>query len=83
MATVRQDWKEPKSHNETKRGMTMELTYTKVGDYLILNLTADTDEDASLPPMGKYGRLRERFLKEHHHGTDTSMLLTGRLEPHL
>ena len=61
----------------------MELTYTKVGDYLIPDLTADTGEDAGLAPMGRYGRLRERFLKEHHHGTYTSMLLTGRLEPHL
>ena len=61
----------------------MELTYTKVGDYLIPNLTADTGEDAGLAPMGRYGRLRERFLKEHYHGTYTSMLLTGRLEPHL
>ena len=34
-------------------------------------------------PLGKYGRLRETFLKEHHKGTYTSMLLTGRLEPHL
>ena len=33
--------------------------------------------------MGKYGRLREHFLKEHHHGTYISMLLTGRLESHL
>ena len=61
----------------------MELTYTKVGDYLIPDLTADMDEDAMPAPMGRYGRLRERFLKEHHHGTYTSMLLTGRLEPHL
>ena len=34
-------------------------------------------------PLGKYGRLRETFLQEHHSGTYTSMLLTGRLEPHL
>ena len=61
----------------------MELTYTRVGDYLIPDLTADAGEDAGLAPMGRYGRLRERFLKEHHHGTYTSMLLTGRLEPHL
>ena len=83
MATVRQDQKEPKSCNETKRRMTIELTYTRVGDYLIPDLTADTGGDAGLAPMGRYGRLRERFLKEHHHSTYTSMLLTGRLEPYL
>lgn len=60
---------------------TMELTYTKVGDYLIPDLAMDGEEEAT--PLGKYGMLRETFLKEQHHGTYTSMLLTGRLEPHL
>ena len=55
----------------------------EVTDYLMSNLTADRDEDTELAPIGRYGRLRERFLREYHHGTYTSMLLTGRLEPHL
>ncbi|MCM1239875.1 MAG: TnpV protein, partial [Lachnospiraceae bacterium] len=29
-------------------------------------------------PLGKYGMLRQSFLMEHHRGTYTSMLLTGR-----
>ena len=62
---------------------TMELTYTKVGDYLIPDLALDGADEAEETPLGKYGMLRESFLKEHHHGTYTSMLLTGRLEPHL
>ena len=61
----------------------MELTYTLVGDYYIPNLILDGQEEREKMPLGKYGRLRERFLQEHHHGTYTSMLLTGRLEPHL
>ena len=60
-----------------------ELTYTQVGDYLIPDLTMDGESEAEEMPLGKYGMLRETFLKEHHHGTYTSMLLTGRLEPHL
>ena len=60
-----------------------ELTYTKVGDYLIPDLTLGGEDDLEEYPLGKYGRLRETFLKEHHHGTYTSRLLTGRLEPHL
>ena len=60
-----------------------ELTYTKVGDYLIPDLILDGQEEMEEYPLGKYGMLRETFLKEHHHGTYTSMLLTGRLEPHL
>ena len=62
---------------------TMELTYTKVGDYLIPDLAMDGADETEETPLGKYGMLRESFLKEHHHGTYTSMLLTGRLEPHL
>ena len=57
------------------------LTYTKVGDYYFPNLALDGDEDET--PLGKYGLLRQTFLQEHHHGTYTSMLLTGRLMPHL
>ena len=57
------------------------LTYTKVGDYYFPNLELDGDEDET--PLGKYGLLRQTFLQEHHHGTYTSMLLTGRLMPHL
>ena len=60
-----------------------ELTYTKVGDYFIPDLMLDGEDETEEYPLGKYGRMRETFLKEHHHGTYTSMLLTGRLEPHL
>ena len=60
-----------------------ELTYTKVGDYLIPDLLLDGEDETEEYPLGKYGMLRETFLMEHHHGTYTSMLLTGRLEPHL
>ena len=60
-----------------------ELTYTRMGDYLIPDLTLGGEDDLEEYPLGKYGRLRETFLKEHHHGTYTSRLLTGRLESHL
>lgn len=56
------------------------LPYTKAGAYFIPDLVMDGEDDT---PLGKYGMLRETFLQEHHHGTYTSMLLTGRLEPHL
>ena len=63
--------------------MTMELTYKQAGDYLIPDLEVDGAEDLEEMPLGKYGMLRETFLEEHHPGTHTSMLLTGRLYPHL
>ena len=58
----------------------MELTYTKCGDYYIPNLALDGETSQ---PLGRFGQLREKYLREHHHGTYTSMLLTGRLNPHL
>ena len=60
-----------------------ELTYTKVGDYLVSDLVMDGEDELEEMPLGKYGMLREDFLKEHHSGTYTSMLLTGRLTDHL
>ena len=58
----------------------MELTYTKVGDYYIPDLAFD---DCAECEIGVYGQMRQRFLKEHHSGTYTSMILTGRLWEHL
>lgn len=51
-------------------------TYRKEGDYYLPNL--------ELPPvpeyqLGKYGRLRRTYLKEHHHAIYTSLLLSGKL----
>ena len=60
-----------------------QLTYTKVGDYYLPDLALDGEDELEEMPLGKYGMLRETFLKENHPGTYTSMLLTGRLFPHL
>ena len=55
-------------------------SYTKVGDYLLPNLTIDESEQQ---PIGKYGRLRKRYLKEHRRALYTNLLLTGKLDQHL
>lgn len=60
-----------------------ELTYTNMGDYLIPDLIPDGADEMEEAMPGKYGMLRERFLKEQHHGTYTAMLLSGRLVGHL
>lgn len=57
----------------------MDLTYTRNGDYLFPALYL---EDANLP-IGKYGLLRKRYLKEHKRGWYSSLLLTGKLDEHL
>lgn len=59
------------------------LAYRECGEYLIPELELDGEKEAENIPLGKYGMLRQSFLMEHHRGTYTSMLLTGRLLPHL
>jgi hypothetical protein len=58
----------------------MDGTYTQVGDYLLPNLTIDESEQQ---PIGKYGRMRKRYLKEYRPVLYTKLLTTGRLDQHL
>ncbi len=55
-------------------------TYRQEGDYFVPNLTmSDTDTYH----LGKYGRMRRSFLKEHHPALYSTMLLNGTLSQHL
>ena len=58
----------------------MELTYTQVGDYLIPNIAAP---DAPHHTLGKYGRMRRTYLKEHRPILWERMILNGTLWEHL
>ena len=58
----------------------MELTYTKVGDYYIPDIALDNDAEYDI---GIYGRMRQRFLEEHHPGVYSRMFLFGELWKHL
>lgn len=57
-----------------------ELTYTRVGDYYIPNLKLTEQPDK---PIGKYGRMRQRYLKEYRPALYSSLLLSEKLYPHL
>jgi len=56
------------------------LRYVWCGDYLIPDLTLNVK---TYPPLGKYGRMREMYLREHRHLLYSTMLLSGRLDDHL
>ena len=56
------------------------LAYIKVGDYYIPDFILDNQPDKEI---GIYGQMRERYLKEHHPGRYSHMLLYGTLYPHL
>ena len=55
-------------------------TYTQVGDYLLPDLIID---EAEQQPIGKYGRMRKRYLKEHRPILFSNLLLSGKLDQHL
>lgn len=57
-----------------------ELTYTRNGDYLIPDLTL-TEQPRK--PLGKYGRMRKKYLQEHRPILWNQMILSETLYPHL
>ena len=57
-----------------------EITYTQVGDYLLPNIVLKQPENAEI---GKYGRMRWKYLKEHRRVLFTNLLLTNKLTEHL
>ena len=55
-------------------------TYTIIGDVFLPNLVIG---EAEQRPIGKYGRMRKRYLKEQHSLLYSALLLSGKLYPHL
>ena len=55
-----------------------ELTYHREGDYLIPDLIPP-----EIPRIGVWGKRRREFLRKHHDGIYTGLLLSGKLNAHL
>ena len=58
--------------------MKTELTYHREGDYLIPNLIPPAS-----PRIGVWGIRRRDYLRKHHDGIYTGLLLSGKLNAHL
>lgn len=58
----------------------MNITYSQCGDYLIPNILLLGEEQQSI---GKYGRMRKRYLKDHRPVLYSNLLLSGKLYEHL
>ena len=56
-----------------------ELTYTRVGDYEIPNLTLSDPPD--VPALGRYGTMHKTYLREEKPALYASLLLSERLYP--
>ena len=55
-------------------------TYTAVNGVLLPDLVLDAQPPG---PLGKYGRMRKRFLEQKHDGTFSALVLSGKLTQHL
>lgn len=53
-------------------------TYTQAGDFLLPDLDVEECE-----PIGKYGRMRKRYLKEHRPILFSELILSDKLYSHL
>ena len=58
----------------------MEITYRKCGDYYLPNIGLPEQPKG---PLGKYGRMRKQYLKEHRPILWERMILNGTLFSHL
>lgn len=56
-------------------------TYRQEGDYLLPNLALPPNEPVH--QIGKYGRMRKRYLKEYRRALYSCLLLSGKLHEHL
>ena len=59
----------------------MEMTYTKIGDYYFPNIIHK--ETKQRENIGKYGRLRLEYLKQHKRGEYICLRIEGGLNKHL
>lgn len=57
----------------------MNLTYTKFGDYLIPNITIKE----TFKSIGRFGRMRRKYLQEENQILYNDLILTENLFPHL
>lgn len=57
-----------------------EITYSKCGDYFLPEIALSEQETK---PLGKYGRLRRIYLREHRQALFSHLVLSEKLFPHL
>ena len=56
------------------------MNYKQAGDYLIPDLSLNTEQ---MPPLSKYGRMRRTYLQEHRPILMNDLLLSGKMDGHL
>ena len=57
------------------------ITYSRVGDYLLPNITLNEPPREMTEPLGKYGCMHKVYLREHRSILYNQLLLSERLYP--
>lgn len=60
----------------------MDIQYKKVGDYYLPDI-GFSEETMNCPPIGKYGNLRWKYLKEHRPILFTTLFMEDKMTVHL
>ena len=69
-----------KQNYTVKELITMQITYTKVGDYQLPHIIPNGKIEKT---YGKWGVLRREFLKNHREGQYNLLMMKNELIPHL
>ena len=59
------------------------IIYSRAGDYLLPEIRLNEPPPECIKPLGRYGLLRQKYLKEHRTVYYNTLLLSERLFPHL
>ena len=57
------------------------ITYTRVGDYLLPTITLNEPPHEMTQPLGRYGRMHKKYLRDHRPILYNQLLLSERLYP--
>jgi hypothetical protein len=61
----------------------MDCEYIQEGDNIIPNLVLGVDPEENAKPLGKYGLMRESYLRSHRSGTFNTMQIKNTMKKHL
>jgi hypothetical protein len=61
----------------------VDIEYIPEGDYLVPNITLGVDLEDNSRPLGKFGLMRESYLRNHRSGRFNVILMKGNLKKHL
>jgi hypothetical protein len=59
----------------------MEISYSRVGDYFLPDITLNEPPPELVAPLGRYGRMHKTYLCEHRPILYNQLLLSERLYP--